>query len=238
MQNTLTIALRQFRGFFNGAVAYIVISIVLVVLGFLFWTPFFLMNHASVREMFRFLGIILSFAVPILTMGLLAEERRSGTLELLITMPVRDADVIFGKFLAAMGVIAVLLLCTLPYPISVATLGNLDWGPVFTGYFGLLLETGAMVAIGLMCSAFTDNQLIACAMSLVICTPLGFFLNWFLPFMPTGFFVDAASMIAFEPHFESMMRGVIDTRDVVYFASVTGFSLMIAFRALESRRWS
>ena len=238
MQNTLTIATRQFRSFFNGPVAYIVIAIVLIALGFFFWTPFFLMNHASVREMFRLLGIILAFAVPALTMGLLAEERRSGTIELLITMPVRDSDVIFGKFLAALGLLGVLLLCTLPYPISVATLGNLDWGPVLTGYFGLLLQAGAMLAIGLMCSSFTDNQLVALFVSLLICTVLAFFIGWFLPFIPSGFILDVVTWFAFDTHFEAMTRGLIDTRDVVYFVSVAGFALMVAFRALESRRWS
>jgi len=238
MQNTFTIALRQFRSFFNGPVAYIVIALVLIVLGLFFWTPFFLMNHASVREMFRLLGIILAFAVPALTMGLLSEERRSGTIELLITMPVRDADVIFGKFLAALALLVVLLFCTLPYPISVSTLGNLDWGPVLTGYFGLFLEAGAMVAIGLMFSAFTENQLIAFFASVMVCVPLTLLATWFLPFMPTGAFVDIVSWIAFDRHYESMTRGVIDTRDVVYFVSVIGFALMVAFRALESRRWS
>lgn len=238
MQNTMTIALRQFRSFFNGPVAYIVIAIVMIALGLFFWTPFFLMNHASVREMFRLLGIILAFAVPALTMGLLAEERRSGTIELLITMPVRDADVIFGKFLAALGLLGVLLLCTLPYPLSVSTLGNLDWGPVLTGYFGLFLQAGAMLAIGLMFSSFTENQLIAFFGSLTICTVLAFFIGWFLPFIPNGFVLDVVTWVAFDRHFESMTRGVIDTRDVVYFVSVAGFALMVAFRALESRRWS
>ncbi len=237
MQNTLTIALRQFRSFFNGPVAYIVIAIVLIALGLFFWTPFFLMNHASVREMFRLLGIILAFAVPALTMGLLAEERRSGTIELLITMPVRDMDVIFGKFLASLGLLAVLLVCTLPYPISVSTLGNLDWGPVLTGYFGLFLEAGAMLAIGLMCSSFTENQLIAFFVSMALCTVLAFFIGWFLPFMPPGI-IDVVTWISFDTHFEAMTRGVVDTRDVVYFLSVAGFALMVAFRALESRRWS
>lgn len=238
MQNTLNIALRQFRSFFNGPVAYIVIAIVLLLLGVFFWTPFFLMNHASVREMFRLLGIILAFAVPALTMGLLAEERRSGTIELLITMPVRDADVIFGKFLAALGLLGVLLLCTLPYPLSVATLGNLDWGPVVTGYFGLFLEAGAMVAIGLMFSAFTENQLIAFFGSGLVCSVIAFFIGWFLPFVPAGWALDLVTWVSFDHHYEAMTRGVIDTRDVVYFVSVAGFALMVAFRALESRRWS
>lgn len=237
-QNTLTIAGRQFRGYFNGPVAYIVICIVLIALGFLFWTPFFLMNHASVREMFRYLSWTFVFAVPAITMGLLAEERRSGTIELLITMPVREAEVIFGKFLAAVGLIAVLLACTLPYPISVSMLGNLDWGTVFTGYFGVFLEATAMAGVGLMFSSFTENQLIAFFASFAFCFAFAIMFGAFMPFFPTGFWTSVASWLSFEQHVESMTRGVIDTRDVTYFLSIAGFSLMVAFRALESRRWS
>jgi ABC-2 type transport system permease protein len=238
LDNTLTIAGRQFRGYFNGPVAYIVICIVLLALGFFFWTPFFLMNHASVREMFRLLGIMLAFAVPAITMGLLAEERRSGTIELLITMPVREAEVIFGKFLAAIGLLGVLLACTLPYPVSVSMLGNLDWGPVFTGYLGLFLQAAAMAAIGLMCSAFTENQLVAFFVGVAICLPLAWLFGAFLPFVPTGLLTTIFEFVSFDRHTEAMTRGVIDTRDLIYFVSIAGFALMVAFRALESRRWS
>jgi ABC-2 type transport system permease protein len=238
LDNTLTIAGRQFRGYFNGPVAYIVICIVLIALGFFFWTPFFLMNHASVREMFRLLGIMLAFAVPAITMGLLAEERRSGTIELLITMPVREAEVIFGKFLAAVGLLAVLLACTLPYPISVSMLGNLDWGPVLTGYLGLFLQAATMAAIGLACSAFTENQLVAFFVGVALCLPLAWLFGAFLPFVPTGFLTTLFEFMSFDRHTEALTRGVIDTRDLVYFFSIAGFALMVAFRALESRRWS
>ncbi len=237
-ENLLTIAGRQFRSYFNGPVAYIVICIVLIALGAFFWTPFFLMNHASVREMFRLLGIILAFAVPAISMGLLAEERRSGTIELLITMPVREAEVIFGKFLAGLGLVAVLLACTFPYPISVSMLGNLDWGPVLTGYLGLFLQAAAMVAIGLMCSAFTENQLVAFFVALAFCVPLAWLFGAFLPFVPVGAATDVVTFLSFDAHYDSMARGVIDTRDVIYFVSVAGLALMVAFRALESRRWS
>jgi len=237
-ENMLHIAGRQFRSYFNGPVAYIVICIVLIALGFFFWTPFFLMNHASVHEMFRMMGMILAFAVPAMTMGLLAEERRSGTIELLITMPVRESEVIFGKFLAGLGLVAVLLACTIPYPISVSMLGNLDWGPVLTGYIGLLLEAAAMVAIGLMCSAFTENQLIAFFVALAPCVMLGWLFAAFLPFVPVGWPTTLVTFLSFDSHYDSMARGVIDSRDVIYFLSVAGLALMVAFRALESRRWS
>jgi ABC-2 type transport system permease protein len=236
MNHILTIGGRQFRSYFNGPVAYIVICIVMLTLGFFFWNTFFLYGRASSREMFRWLGLILVFALPALTMGLLAEEKRTGTIELLITMPVTEAQVILGKFLGVLGLYAVLLVLTLAYPISVSTLGHLDWGPVWSGYLGLLLQGSAVLAIGLMASSWTDNQLIALFVALTL-SVFFWVLDKFLALLPTN----AASVLewlSFDYHFQSMARGVVDLRDVLFFFSVTAFALALAFRALESRRWS
>jgi len=186
--------------------------------------------------MFRWLGLILVFALPALTMGLLAEEKRTGTIELLITMPVTEAQVILGKFLGVFGLYAVLLALTIFYPLSVSTLGDLDWGPVIGGYVGLILQGSAILAIGLMASSWTDNQLIALFVALTL-SVFFWVLDKFLPLLPTN----AASVLewlSFDYHFQSMARGVIDLRDVLFFFSVTVFALALAFRALESRRWT
>lgn len=235
MHNTLTIAGRQFRSYFSGPVAYIVLCLVMFFLGFFFWETFFLFGRATAREMFSYLSMILTFAVPALTMGLLAEEKRTGTIELLITMPVRDAEVVVGKFLGVLGLFAVLLLLTLPYPLCIAQLGTLDWGPVLTGYFGILLQGAALLGIGLMASSWTDNQLVALFVALAF-TVTFFLLDKVLQLLPS----QAASVLewlSFDYHVNSMTRGVIDLRDVLFFLSITGFSLALAFRALESRRW-
>jgi ABC-2 type transport system permease protein len=236
MNHILTIGGRQFRSYFNGPVAYIVICIVMLALGFFFWNTFFLYGRASAREMFRWLGLILVFALPALTMGLLAEEKRTGTIELLITMPVTEAQVILGKFLGVLGLFAVLLVLTLPYPISVSTLGHLDWGPVWSGYLALLLQGSAILAIGLMASSWTDNQLIALFVALTL-SVFFWVLDKFLALLPTNA-ASALEWLSFDYHFQSMGRGVVDLRDVLYFFSVTVFALALAFRALESRRWS
>ncbi len=236
MKQILTIADRQFRSYFNGPVAYIVICIVMLTLGFFFWNTFFLYGRASTREMFRWLGLILVFSLPALTMGLLAEEKRTGTIELLITMPVTEAQVILGKFLGVVGLFGVLLLLTLPYPISVSTLGHLDWGPVWSGYLGLFLQGSAVLAIGLMASSWTDNQLIALFVALTL-SVFFWVLDKFLALLPTNA-ASALEWLSFDYHFQSMARGVIDLRDVFFFFSVTAFALALAFRALESRRWS
>jgi ABC-2 type transport system permease protein len=236
MHRTLTIAKREFRGYFNSPAAYIVICLFLLLMGFFFWNPFFLINRASVRSMYDLMAILLLPTAPALTMGLLAEEKRTGTIEILLTMPVKDTEVIVGKYLAALGLLAVLLACTLIYPISVSTLGNLDWGPVIAGYIALLLEGGAMLAVGVLASSWTDNQLIAFFTSGMICFTF-WIVSRFLPFMPQS----AASVVewlSFDYHFQDLVRGVVDTRHVIYFLSVIGFSLVLAFRSLESRRWS
>jgi ABC-2 type transport system permease protein len=236
MNHILTIGGRQFRSYFNGPVAYIVICIVMLTLGFFFWNTFFLYGRASAREMFRWLSLILVFSLPALTMGLLAEEKRTGTIELLITMPVTEAQVILGKFLGVLGLYAVILVLTLAYPISVSTLGDLDWGPVWSGYLGLFLQGSAVLAIGLMASSWTDNQLIALFVALTL-SVFFWILDKFLALLPTNA-ASALEWLSFDYHFQSMARGVIDLRDVVFFFSVTAFALALAFRALESRRWS
>ena len=236
MQNTWNIARRQFASYFNGPVAYIVICVVLLLLGFFFWKTFFLFGKATVREMFSYMSMFLPVAAPALTMGLIAEEKRTGTIELLITMPVKDSEVIFGKFLGVLGLFIVLLLLTLPYPISVASLGQLDWGQVSSGYLGLLLQGGAMLAIGLLASSWTDNQIVAFFVAGAICFAL-WLLDKFLPLLGTGMAASAIEWISVEYHRQSMGRGVIDSRDLVYFFSIIGFALMFAFRSLESRRW-
>ncbi|MBW2162230.1 MAG: ABC transporter permease, partial [Deltaproteobacteria bacterium] len=223
MNHILTIGGRQFRSYFNGPVAYIVICIVMLTLGFFFWNTFFLYGRASAREMFRWLGLILVFALPALTMGLLAEEKRTGTIELLITMPVTEAQVILGKFLGVLGLYAVLLVLTLAYPISVSTLGHLDWGPVWSGYLGLFLQGSAVLAIGLMASSWTDNQLIALFVALTL-SVFFWVLDKFLALLPTNA-ASALEWLSFDYHFQSMARGVIDLRDVLFFFSMTVFAL-------------
>lgn len=238
MNNVLTIAGRQFRSYFNSAAAYIVICLVLAIVGFLFWPPFFLRGQVTLVELFNTLPMVLTFAAPAMTMGLLAEEKRTGTIELLITMPVRDSEVILGKFLGVLGLYAVLLALTFAYPLAVATLGRLDWGEIFGGYLGLLLLGSALLSIGLMCSGWTDNQLVGFFAALSFSVTL-FLIGTDFVLQLSG--VQAARILeplALTTHLEGLARGVLDTRDILYFLSLSGFSLAVAFRSLESRRWS
>jgi ABC-2 type transport system permease protein len=175
------------------------------------------------------------FVGPALTMGLLAEEKRTGTLELLITYPVRDAEVVIGKYLGALGLYAVLLLLTLPQVFSVASMGPLDWGPVLSGYLGLFLAGGSFLAIGVLASSWTSNQLVA----LIVALAIGSFftvIRHLIVFMPESV-ASVFEWLSFGFHSDSLERGVIDTRDVFFFFSVIALSLGLAFRSLESRLW-
>ena len=235
MKNTLTIARREFRSYFNGPAAYIVGSLFLLVIAIMFWNTFFLEQRASVRRLFSWAYGVSVFVAPALTMGLIAEERRTGTLELLITYPVRDAEVVIGKYLGALGMYTVLLLLTVPQVFSVASMGQLDMGPVWAGYLGLFLSGGSFLAIGILASSWTSNQLIALIAALAIG---GFFamIGHLLMFMPEGF-TSVFEWLSFGYHANSLERGVIDTRDVFFFVSVIALSLGLAFRSLESRLW-
>ena len=201
---------------------------------------FWQIDRASVGRMFEFLPWTLSAMVlPLVTMRSLAEEKRTGTLELLITLPVTDADVILGKYIAALGLVGVLLLATLVYPVALFVfpwhLGALDWGPVMSGYLGTMLLAAAGVGVGLAFSAVSDSQIVAfffTALTLIFLHVVGGVVE--LVKGPVG---DVISFVSFQTRFAPFARGLVDLRAVVYFVSVATLSLLFAFRSLESRKW-
>jgi ABC-2 type transport system permease protein len=231
----LSIWRREFRAYFNSPVAYFVIIAFLVLVGIMFFIPFFAQDRVSMRAFFGLVPFLFVFFAPAITMRLVAEERRSGTLEILITMPVRDVEVIVGKFLAALSLLVVALLLTLPYAFTIAAFGPLDWGPVWGGYLGLLLMGAAYMALGLMASSFTENQIVAFVVALFL-SMLFLMLDRFLAFLPAAL-VQWVEYLSFAKHFENASRGVVDSRDVVFYLSFTVLCLFLAFRSLESRRW-
>ncbi len=240
MEQTWTITRRQFASFFNGPVAYIVAAIVLIAAGVWFWwfKLFFTIGRVSLRDLFSVFSIIFAVAIPALTMGLIAEEKRSGTIELLLTMPVRDRDVVMGKFLGTMGLILVILGLTVTYPISLWMLArqHIDWGPIIGGYVGLTLEAAAYVGIGLLASAYTTDQIVAFFAATFVCVVFAI-LYVALPLFPSGF-ASILEWISFDYHFESMGRGVLDTRDIAFFLSIVTICTAITLRKLDSRRWT
>ncbi len=244
-RTTFTIARRETRAYFDSLVAYVVIGGSTLGLGIYFFLMqsggFWQVDRASMSRLFEFMPWALAaLVIPLVTMRALAEEKRSGTIELLITMPVRDSEVILGKYLAAVVMCLVLLAVTLLYPIAMFVwpwhLGALDWGPVMAGYFGLALFAFAGVAIGMMFSALTESQIIAfflTAGSLLFLYILGSVVE-----LLHGAVGDAIAFVSFQSRFAPFARGLIDTRAIVYFVSVAIICLLVSFRSLESRKWS
>jgi ABC-2 type transport system permease protein len=235
MSTTWTIAKREFGAYFKSPVGYVVLSAFLALTGFLFFNNFFLIGNASMEGFFGNMPLLLVFFCPAIAMRLLAEERGSGTIEMLLTMPVRDSEVILGKFTAALGVLAVGLIVSVPFALTVAKLGPLDWGPVVGGYVGTLLLGGTYLAVGLFASAMTKNQIVAYIVGLVVCLAL-----WFMGM----FFAQAGGVIGpilqyASPgyQFEKIARGVIELRNVVYYLSVIGILIVASIQVLEARKW-
>ena len=226
---------REIRSYFNSPVAYVVIVVFLAIVGWYFSNNLFLMNTASMRIVFELVPLVFLFFVPAVTMRLLAEEKKSGTLELLTTKPVRDVEIVLGKFLAAWTLLAATLAPTLVYLVTLMVLGTPDLGPVVTGYLGLMLTGGVYIAIGLFASSLTENQIVAFLIGMVII--LAFFLaDKVLLYMPAAI-APAVEYLGIDYHFSNIARGVIDSRDIIYFGSVLGFALMTATASLERRKW-
>jgi|HubBroStandDraft_5_1064220.scaffolds.fasta_scaffold132605_2 ABC-2 type transport system permease protein len=244
-KNIYTIALRELRAYFDSLVAYVVLGGSLFGLGIYFFLfqggGFWQVDRATMTRMFEFLPWALALLViPLITMRALAEEKRSGTIELLITLPVTDADVILGKYFAALAMAAILLLATLIYPIAMFVwpwhLGSLDWGPVWSGYVGLFLFSTAGIALGLLFSSLTESQIIAFFVTAFLLTFLQI-VGALVQFLP-GVLGDSIAFVSFSSRYEPFARGLIDTRAIIYFLSIAVLCLLIAFRSLESRKWS
>jgi ABC-2 type transport system permease protein len=204
-------------------------------MGWFYASTIFLINLANLRDMFEYAGIIFLFVIPAMTMRLLAEERKSGTIELLATKPLHDWEVVLGKFLAAWAFVGITILPTLVYYITISFLGDIDHGPVIGGYTGLLLMTGVYVALGLLASSLTENQIVAFMLGLFFCIVL-FFIDRTLYVLP-DFAAGVLQFLSVYYHFANIARGIIDTRDIIYFVSVLGFSLYLTVVSLERRKW-
>ena len=237
MHKVMTIARREMRSYFDSPTAYIVVVSFLLIAGWMFFSSLFLIGRADLRSFFApspfSPSMLLVIIVPAVTMRLIAEERKTGTIELLTTMPVTDTDVVLGKFLGAMGLLTVALGCTLVYAVCVSMLGDLDWGPVLSGYLGLYLFSASLVAIGLLCSTLTSNQIIAFIISFIVCAVL-YFVYWLQFFLPESV-ASVVEYLSLSFHLDNLSRGVIDSRDVFYYLSLTGGALFVAVRSLASQ---
>ncbi|MCG6894283.1 MAG: ABC transporter permease [Desulfobacteraceae bacterium] len=233
MRTVLSIFVKEFRGYFVSPIAYIVISIFLLITGWFYFTTFFLVDQANLRNFFQMLPFVFSFVVPAVTMRLFAEERHVGSYELLLTLPVTTRQVVLGKFFAGLAFVAALLAPTLLYAATVGMLGEMDWGPVAGGYFGALLLGGAFCAVGLFASSLTRNQIVAFIIGTAICYGLTLIdrVLFFLPQTLLGFF----HFLGIDSHFQNVAKGIIDSRDIVYFLSLMFVGLYATHLAMEGK---
>jgi ABC-2 type transport system permease protein len=215
----LIIFSREFKSYFTSPVAYIVTGLFLIISGIMFFSTFFLNNRAEMRQFFGLLPIMLSFFVPALTMRLFAEEKRSGSLETLMTLPVTEVDVVTGKYFASLAGTLIMLLPSLFYVITLEIFGSHDYGPIIGGYIGAIFLSAGFTAIGIFASSITKNQIIAFFTGFIICIVLTL-IDSFLIFLPSPI-VSFFSYLSANGHFTSISRGILDTRDLIYFISLT-----------------
>ncbi len=238
MTTAIAVARREFQTFFNSPIAYIVLCGFLLIAGWLFFGTLFLGGQATLRGFFALAPMLFVVFAPAVTMRSVAEERKSGTIELLLTMPLRDWEVVAGKFLAALGMVATGLLWTIPYAFSVAALSapnaTFEWGTVLAGYLGLLLMASSFLALGLWASAMSRNQIVGFIIGLLLCFAF-YFVDKFAVLLPE-WLGEVLEYLSVDYHFENIARGVLDTRDLLFYASLTAAGLLLTTRSLSALR--
>jgi ABC-2 type transport system permease protein len=239
MNKVWIITKRELAAFFDSLIAYVIIIMFLGFTGFFTWlntNNVFLMGQASLQIFFQIGFWTLFFFIPALTMKMLAEETRSGTIELLSTKSISDWEIVVGKFMACLLLVVIALVCTLPYYITISQLGEVDHGAIVGGYFGLILLSAGYISIGIFASSMTNNQIVAFLVALLI----GIFFHLLFDIMGYSLRGTAGSILNYlsmRTHFDSLSRGVVDTRDLIYFFSVIIGGLTFAQAMLSKRNW-
>ena len=237
MNNILVIFRRELRSFFDSPMAYVFLVVFAVVNGYFFTNTFFLYGQSDMRALFGIVPLVYLFFIPGVMMGLISREKGLGTIEIISTLPINDRDIVIGKYLAGFVLILMALLTTSLHYITLISVGTeIDHGAVFTGYLGLALVAGVYASIGLFASSLTDNQVVSFIVGIAI-----IFVFWLMDKMLLFVHPSLAGIVQYisvEFHLSNISRGVIDTRNIIYFGSVIGFFLFLTTRLVESRRWS
>ncbi|MBC8204225.1 ABC transporter permease subunit [bacterium] len=236
MGNILAIYKREMKSYFNSPIAYIIISLFLIISGYFYSISLFLLNEASMRNVMGIITLMFIFFIPAITMRTISEEKKTGTIELMLTMPIRESEIIIAKYLAALALLVIALVFTLAYVLTLSLLGNPDLGVIFSGYFGLIMMGGAYLALGVYASTITENQIVSFIVGFVIIF-FFFMLDKILIFMPAAI-APILEYISIDYHFNNITRGVIDSRDVIYYLTVIVFSLALSSHTLASRKWT
>ena len=237
MNSILTIYKKELKSFFTSPMAYIFLVVFVLVCGYFFTNTFFLYNQSDMRSLFGIIPLVYLFFIPAVSMGLISQEKSLGTIEIITTLPIRGRDIVLGKYLAALTLILIALSITLIHYITLIQVGTtIDHGAVFTGYLGLALLGGVYTAVGIFASSITENQVIAFIVGIAIVLTF-FLMDKLLIFVPSGL-AGIVQYMSTEFHLSNISRGVIDTRNLIYFGSIIGFFLFMTTRILESRKWS
>jgi ABC-2 type transport system permease protein len=253
VSNILAIAQKELKSYFASPIAYVVIGLFALMFGFFYYTllgifieqgmrmmgmqggPTQNVNEQMLRPLFLNASVLLLFVLPMITMRTYSEEKRSGTIELLLTSPLTDVDIIMGKFLGAMALYAAMLAVTLVHVGVLFAFGTPEWIPIATGYLGLLLMGGCFISIGLLISSFTRNQIVAVMATFAVFLLL-WVINWAGPL--TGPTTQAVlEYLSITSHLDDFTRGIIDTKHVVYYVSFIAFGLFLTARSVDTERW-
>jgi ABC-2 type transport system permease protein len=234
MKNIRHILGKELKSYFIAPIAYIVIAIFLLITGWFFFSTFFLYNQASLRNFFGLLPLIFSFIIPAVTMRLFSEELYVGSYEILMTLPLTFTEIIVGKFLAAVAFVMIMLLPTLSYTVTIALLGKLDLGPIIGGYIGALFLGALFSAIGLLASALTRNQIIAFIIGMSICFTLTL-IDKMLFFLPESL-LGILQNLGADFHFQNIAKGIIDSRDILYFVSASFVALYAGNLVMQGKK--
>jgi len=252
MRNVAAIAGKELRGYFASPIAYVVMGFFALLFGMFFnaYLGAFMqqsmqmagfgggsmnVNMNLVRPLFGNASVVLLFVIPMITMRTYSEEKRSGTIELLLTSPLSDVEIIIGKFLGAMGLYVAMLAVTLLYMAILFWFGNPDWRPIAAGYLGLLLMGGSFIAVGLLISNLTKNQIVAGTATFGV-----FLLLWIVSWIGDGFGPRVQAVLSYlsiTEHFDDFAKGVIDTKHLVYYLSFITFGLFLTAKSVDSERW-
>jgi len=236
-KHTNIIMHKELRGYFNSPLAYIFMTVFLMGSSLYYFNGFFLGEVASMRAYFEFLPWIYLFLIPSITMRLWAEEEKMGTLEILLTAPIKPWEVVLGKFFASFAFLVITLMFSLAIPFILLFIGQPDWGTIVGGYLGAVLLGGTYLAMGLWISSLTKNQIIAFIFTVLAIFTLTVLGESFITQSLPSSFVPLFSYLGMGTHFDSMLRGVLDTRDAIYFLSFIALFLYLNASRLHSRKW-
>ena len=236
MKNIKQIYLKEFRSYFNGPMAYIFLVIFSLINGYFFSNTFFIFGQSDMRALFQIVPLVYLFFIPAITMGIISKEKNTGTMEVICTLPIKDFEFVIGKYLAILSLLLVGLLLTIIMFFNLVAVGtNIDYGAIFTGYLGLFLAGAVYASMGLFASSLTDNQVVGFIIAIFFVL-IFFLIDKLLIFMPNAI-SGTLQYLSIDYHLSNISRGVLDSRNLIYFFSIIGLFILLTIESLNSRRW-